>query len=129
MAILPTLTGTETVVLANGDRVNVETLVTQVSTLVGGGDVTKFANGAGGYTAPSGITTATHSGTFVCNGVTPVTVADVNVTANSVILATLKTIGGTVGAVPAVKTITPTTGFTIAGSASDSSTYNYTIFG
>jgi hypothetical protein len=67
------------------------------------------------------------NGTFVCNGVTPVTVADTRVTANSSIIVTLKTIGGTVGAVPAVKTITPGTGFTIAGTASDSSTYNYLV--
>lgn len=75
-----------------------------------------------GKTPPS-----TTSGTFVCNQATPVTVANTNVTANSTIVATLKTVGGTVGAVPAVKTITPGTGFTIAGTASDTSTYNYLI--
>lgn len=69
------------------------------------------------------------SGTFTCNGATPVTVTNANVTANSAIIVTLKTVGGTVGATPAVKTITPTTGFTIAGTASDTSVYNYTIIG
>lgn len=69
------------------------------------------------------------SGTFVVNGVTPVTVANAAVTANSQILITLKTVGGTVGAIPHVATITPGTGFTIIGTASDSSTYNYTIIG
>lgn len=69
------------------------------------------------------------SGTFVCNGTTPVTVTDSRVTANSAIVVTLKTVGGTVGAVPAVKTITAGTGFTIAGTASDTSTYNYLILG
>jgi hypothetical protein len=69
------------------------------------------------------------SGTFVCNGVTPVTVTDAHVTATSNILVTLKTVGGTVGAIPAVKTITPGTGFTIAGTASDTSTYSYEIRG
>lgn len=64
-------------------------------------------------------------GTFVCNGSTPVVVADTNVTANSIIIATLKTIGGTVGAIPAVSSITPGTGFSMTGTASDSSTYNY----
>lgn len=68
-----------------------------------------------------------NSGTFVCNQTTPVTVANTAVTANSQILVTLKTVGGTVGATPAVKTITPGTGFTIAGTASDTSTYNYLI--
>lgn len=75
-----------------------------------------------GKTPPS-----TTSGTFVCNQATPVTVTDSNVTANSAIVVTLKTVGGTVGAIPAVKTITAGTGFTIAGTASDTSTYNYLI--
>lgn len=70
-----------------------------------------------------------NAGTFVCNGSTPVTVTDADVTANSSIIVTLKTVGGTVGAVPAVKTITAGTGFTIAGTASDTSTYNYLIIG
>ena len=69
------------------------------------------------------------SGTFVCNGATPVTVTDSRITANSGVIVTLKTVGGTVGAVPAIKTITAGTGFTIAGTASDTSTYNYTIIG
>ncbi len=70
---------------------------------------------------------ASRSGTFVANGVTPVSVTNANVTANSVIVITLKTVGGTVGATPHVATITPTTGFTTVGDASDTSTYNYTI--
>lgn len=71
----------------------------------------------------------THSGSFVANGVTPVTVTDANVTGNSAIVITLKTVGGTVGAVPAIKTITPGTGFTVAATALDLSTYNYLIIG
>lgn len=66
-------------------------------------------------------------GTFTCNGVTPVTVAARQVTAKSIIIPTLKTVGGTVGAIPSVKTITPGTGFTIAGTASDTSVYNYVV--
>lgn len=69
------------------------------------------------------------TGTFTCNGVTPVVVANTAVTANSQVLITLKTVGGTVGATPAVKTITPTTGFTVAGTASDTSVYSYAIIG
>jgi hypothetical protein len=70
-----------------------------------------------------------HSGTFVANGATPVTVADANLTANSNVTITLKTVGGTVGAIPAVKTVTPQTGFTVAGTALDTSTYAYEIRG
>lgn len=69
-------------------------------------------------------------GSYVNNGATPVTVANTAVTAGSIISFTLKTVGGTVSAsAPNVKTITPGTGFTVAGLASDSSTYNYEIRG
>jgi len=69
-------------------------------------------------------------GTFTCNGATPVTVADTRVTANSAIVVTLKTVGGTVSpSVPYIATITAGTGFTITGTASDTSVYNYLIIG
>lgn len=73
-------------------------------------------------TAPNAV-----SGTFTANGASAVTVADTRVTASSSIIVTLKTVGGTVGAIPAIKTITAGTGFTIAGTASDTSDYNYLI--
>ncbi len=66
-------------------------------------------------------------GTFVANGITPVSVANSSITANSVIIFTLKTVGGAVGAYPAIQTITASTGFTVAATASDTSTYNYAI--
>ena len=69
------------------------------------------------------------SGTFVLNGATPVVVANANLTANSIINSTLKTVGGTVGAIPVPQTVTPGTGFTIAGTAGDTSTYSYQIIG
>lgn len=84
---------------------------------------------------PAGIGLPTNNyllwsqGTFVCNGATPVVVANAALTANSQVLITLKTIGGTVGAVPAVTVVTPGTGFSVTGTASDTSTYNYTIVG
>jgi len=68
-------------------------------------------------------------GTFTCNGATGVVVADTNVTANSVIVVTLKTVGGTVGAIPRCTAITAGTGFTVTGTASDTSIYNYRIIG
>jgi hypothetical protein len=69
-------------------------------------------------------------GTFVCNGATPVTVTEPNVTAGSAIVITLKTVGGTVSpSVPYIATITPGTGFTVTGTASDTSTYNYRVIG
>ncbi len=80
-----------------------------------------------GY-AGNGVVTF-RNGTFDLNETTPVTVANANVTDDSLIVFTLKTVGGTVGAYPAVQTITPGTGFTVAGSASDTSTYNYLVIG
>jgi hypothetical protein len=66
-------------------------------------------------------------GTFVCNGASAVTVNNTSIAVSDAIIVSLKTVGGTVGAIPAVKTITAGTGFTIAGTASDTSTYNYAI--
>lgn len=69
----------------------------------------------------------TSQGTFIANGASAVTVADTSITANSQVLISLNTVGGTVGAIPAVKTKTAATGFTVAGTASDTSTYSYTV--
>ena len=67
-------------------------------------------------------------GTFTINGATPVTVANPLMTANSVVLFGLKTVGGTVSpSMPNVLTTTPGTGFTVGGTASDTSVYNYVI--
>lgn len=67
------------------------------------------------------------SGTYTLTGATPVVVANKFVTANSVIAQTLKTIGGTPAA-HTVTSITPGTGFTVTGTAGDTSVYNYVIF-
>lgn len=66
-------------------------------------------------------------GTFVCNGVTPVTVNNTSIAVTDTIIISLNTVGGSVGAVPAIQTITASTGFTVAGTAADTSTYNYAI--
>lgn len=66
-------------------------------------------------------------GTFILTGTTPVTVANTNIAITDSINPSLNTVGGTVGAVPSVKTITAASGFTVAGSAGDTSTYNYNI--
>ena len=87
-------------------------------------------NAGGGYSiGPHQPVATTGGATFTANGATPVTVNDVTVTANSTIIFTLKTVGGSVGAYPAVQTITPGTGFTVKATAADTSVYNYMIFG
>jgi hypothetical protein len=69
-------------------------------------------------------------GTFTLNGATPVAVVNARVTANSIIIITLKTAAGTVSpTAPNVLTITPGTGFTVGGVAADTSDYNYCVLG
>ncbi len=69
-------------------------------------------------------------GTVTLNGATNVAVTNKFVTPNSVIIFTLKTVGGTVSpSAPNVKLITAGSGFSVAGTASDTSTYNYVIIG
>jgi hypothetical protein len=80
----------------------------------------------GGSTVAS---TLVSFGTVTLNESTPVTVANPAVTAHSIIIFTLKTVGGTVGTPPQIETITPGTGFTVEGGSSDTSTYNYVILG
>lgn len=66
-------------------------------------------------------------GTFVLNGVTPVTVSNTAVSISDAIVISLNTVGGTVGVQPHIATITAATGFTVVGTASDTSTYNYAL--
>lgn len=66
-------------------------------------------------------------GTFVSNGATPVTVSNTSIAVTDTIIISLNTVGGTVGAHPAIQTITAGVGFTVAGTALDTSTYNYAV--
>lgn len=67
------------------------------------------------------------AGTVTLNGSTDVAVVAPEVTANSVIIFTFKTLGGTQGAHPVVSSLTPGTGFDVVGTASDTSVYNYVV--
>lgn len=83
-----------------------------------------------GQLAPIQNDIATMHGTVTLNGATGVVVANTNVTTGSVIVFTLKTIGGTPSpSAPNVTAITAGTGFTVSGTAADTSIYNYRIFG
>uniref|UniRef100_A0A6C0AJA9 K1 capsule-specific polysaccharide lyase C-terminal domain-containing protein n=1 Tax=viral metagenome TaxID=1070528 RepID=A0A6C0AJA9_9ZZZZ len=81
----------------------------------------------GSIYSSGGVVGATgSSSTVVANGITAVAVTNALVTANSVIILTLKTVGGTVG--PAyVSSTTAGTGFSIKSQSGDTSTYNYLI--
>lgn len=89
-------------------------------TATGGGTIT--TTGLGTF----GTVDIAAKGTFVATG-SSVTVADTNITANSVVLFGLKTVGGTIAGAPFMLTVTPGTGFTVNAGASDTSTYNYAI--
>lgn len=69
----------------------------------------------------------TFRGTFTANGASAVTVPNTNVIASDAIVISLNTVGGTVGALPAIQTLTPGNGFTVKGTAGDTSVYNYAL--
>lgn len=68
----------------------------------------------------SGVTPA-------ANGATPVAVANTKVTASTIVLFSLATVGGTPG-IPRVTTRTPGVGFEFASDAGDTSEYDYVMF-
>ena len=82
-----------------------------------------------GQVAPINNNLAIMHGTVTLNGASQVTVANTAITANSVVVFTLKTVGGTVGAAPVIDTITAGTGFTVKVTALDTSVYNYRVIG
>ena len=67
------------------------------------------------------------SGTFTLNGATNVTVTNANLAVGDVVVWSLRTVGGTVGTHPVMKTRTNGTGFAVAGTAADTSIYDYRI--
>lgn len=69
------------------------------------------------------------AGLVTLTGTTAVTVSNTSIVTSDVIVFSLATVGGAVGAAPTIKTITAATGFTVAGTAGDTSTYNYCAFG
>lgn len=66
-------------------------------------------------------------GTFTLNGVTNVVVANKNLRAGDFVDFMMVTPAGTVGAPPSIKALTYGTGFTVAGTAGDTSIYAYRI--
>ena len=80
------------------------------------------------YTAGPQISAVNaNGGTLTCSA-GGATVANTKITANSIVLMTLKTQSGTLAAL-FIATITPGTGFTVTCGGSDASTYNYLILG
>lgn len=67
-------------------------------------------------------------GSFTANGDTDVVVANTGITADSLVVPGMKTVGGTPGKLPIVKSKTPGTGFTVVADAGDTSDYWYIVF-
>ena len=68
-------------------------------------------------------------GTITCTSGGTITVSNTNVTANSIIHTTLKTVGGTVSPYTYISTITAGTGFPLVCASNDTSVYNYLVLG
>ena len=101
-------------------------------TPIAGAAILPIANGGTGgsnlATNLLGLPTQFVTGTFVCAGAANVTVANAAISTTSLIIISLNTVGGTVGAIPHVKTIGAGT-MDVVGTAADTSTYNYMIIG
>jgi hypothetical protein len=82
----------------------------------------------GGSLTVTGNFTGKSTGTVTATNGTPVVVSNTNVTANSVILLTVKTATGANAGQAYVSSTTPSTGFSITSGAADTSVYNYMIF-
>lgn len=82
-------------------------------------------------TANSGVTLKQGAngrvGTFVLTGATPVTVNNTSIAITDCLTFSLNTVGGTRGVQPTMMTITAGSGFTVVGTALDTSTFNYSI--
>ena len=70
---------------------------------------------------------STRRSTFTCTAGGTITVSNTNYASGSDVVITLKTVGGTISTAPAMKTVTPGTGFTVLCGAADTSTYQYSI--
>ena len=76
-----------------------------------------------------GLFQSTATGTVIVNGATPVTVADTRIKAESIVVFSINTLGGTQGAIPVVDggSVLAGISFDVIATAGDTSTYNYRI--
>lgn len=106
--------------------------VSGITTVPAGGSarylVTYTAAGTVTMVGFSQTNPSTANGTFTANGATAVTVTDSRITANSVVVYGLKTVGGT-PAPPYMFAVTAGTSFQVKSTAGDTSVYNYLIIG
>lgn len=91
------------------------------------GNFTESSVGSGFVQKQS--STAGRAGTFTLNGATAVTVSNTTVQQSDFIGLSLNTTSGTVGVQPHVVTISAANYFTVIGTASDTSVYNFSLIG
>lgn len=108
------------VLKAPGNTDNVEVSGTIVAgngiTLPAGEGITLTSGGAG-----------TLSGTFTCNGATGVVITTSAAAVGNIVATSVNVPAGTQGALPKVITVVPGLSMSIAGTASDTSLYNWAI--
>lgn len=122
---------------SSGTAANTDLLINRTQTAVGSGTQRLIDAQVGGTSQFNvsnngriGVKQATNGsgGTFTLVA-GAATVANTSVTANSVIVFTLKTVGGTVGTqAPFITAITAGASFSVTGAITNTSTYNYIIF-
>ncbi len=89
------------------------------------------SDGATGYAVKTDIINLDHiysnlKGTVTVNGINTITISNSEVTTDSVIILSVKTVDGTIG--PAyISSITAGTGFAVKSRTGDTSVYNYLI--
>jgi hypothetical protein len=89
---------------------------------------TAYAQNPGAITPATVAVASARRGTFACTAGGTISVTNSNLDATSDVTITLKKAGGTITTPPAMKTMTPGTGFSVMCGASDTSVYNYTIW-
>ena len=95
---------------------------------VNGGSSLFNVNGAGGVYAATYALPSARKGTFVCTAAGSIVVTNSNFISTSDVIITMNTPGGTITTPPAYKTLTSGTSFTVLCGATDTSTYNYSIW-
>jgi hypothetical protein len=100
---------------------------TNTTLVVGTGGSNDDALTLGGTLNVTGNFTGKSTGTITATNATPVVVSNTNVTANSIILLTVKTAAGANAGQAYVSSTTASAGFSITSGASDTSVYNYMI--
>ena len=101
-------------------------MATETSTLMSTQNADNVAITGGTMTGVNVTQPSGRVGTLIANQTTPVTISSSIIAITDIFVFSLNTVGGTVGQLPHVVTIAAGQ-VSVAATASDTSTYNYTI--